>query len=106
MKTNRVTTFGIAVTIVGASLEAGEREWCKPACDWIAEQPHVPHDSHNPMPVRPVLEFVTSGSSSAHVPFIPYDDSANQAVIRAHHARRVAQTMIACLPSTSAFKMQ
>ena len=105
MKSKRITAFGICVTIVGASLEAGEQEWCKPACDWIAEQPHVPHDSHDPMPTRPALEFLTSGSSSASVPFIPYDGSAADTVIRLHHQRRVAQTMIASR-STSTFKME
>ena len=106
MKTKRVTALGIAVTIVGASVEAGEQEWCKPACDWVAEQPHVPHDSHEPMPTRPVLEFLTSGSSSANVPFVPYDDSANNVVIRAHHDRRVDQSLIASMPSSSLFKLE
>ena len=105
MKT-RFTAFGIAVTIVGASVEAGEQEWCKPACDWIAEQPHVPHDSHDPMPTRPALEFLTSGSSSANVPFVPYDDSANNVVIRAYHDKRVDQSLIASMPSSSLFKLE
>lgn len=105
IKSQRITAFGICVTIVGASLEAREQEWCKPACGWIADQPHVPHDSHDPMPTRPALEFLTSGSSSASVPFIPYDGSAADTVIRLHHQRRVAQTMIASM-STSTFKME
>src|SRR6266516_3185691 len=105
MKPKSVTAFGIAVRIVGASVAAGGQEWCKPACDWVAEQPHVPHDAHNPMPTRPSLEFLTSGSSSASVPFIPYDGSAADTVIRLHHQRHVAQTMIASM-STSTFKME
>ena len=106
MKTTRFTAFGIAVTIVGASVEAGDHEWCKRACDWIAEQPHVPHGSHEPLPTRPVVEFLASGSSSANVPFVPYDDSANNVAIRAHHQRRFGQSLIASMPSSSLFKLE
>jgi len=35
--------------------------------------------------------------------FIPYDDSANNVVIGAHHSRCVSQLMIA---ATSSFKME
>ena len=105
MTTKRVTAFGIAVTIVGASVEGGEQEWCKPNCDWIVEQPHVPHEPHAPSPTRPALEVLTSASSSPSVPFIPYDDSASNIVIRAHHQRRVTQSMIASM-SSSLFKME
>jgi hypothetical protein len=104
MKPKSVTAFGIAVTIVGAGLEA-EQEWCKPACDWIVEQPHVPHEPHTPTPTRVAIEFLTSAPSTA-TPFIPYDDSANNIVIGAHHQRRIAQSMIASMPSSSLLKMK
>ena len=105
MNPKRFTAFGVAVTIVGASLEAGDQEWCKPACDWIAEQPHVPHEPHEQMPTRPALEFTTSASSSANVPFIPYDDSANQIVLRNHHERRAAWTRMGSMSSSSLFHL-
>ena len=95
MNTKKVTAFGIAVTIIGSSVEGGEPEWCRPVCEWIVEQPHVPHGSHEPTPTAEPFEFVTSGSSSADVPFVPYDSSAADIALRRHHdRRRAAQTMI------------
>jgi hypothetical protein len=105
MNTKRVTALGIAVTFVGAGLEAGEQAWCKPACDWRAEQPHVPHEPDAPVSTRPVLEFLASGSSSAKVPFVSFDDSANNIVIRLHHDRRAAPSFIASTPSSLLFKL-
>jgi hypothetical protein len=67
MKTKSVAALGVAVTIIGASLEAGEQEWCKPACDWIADQPHVPHDSHTPTSVRSVFGWIASNDLSVSV---------------------------------------
>lgn len=81
-----------------------------PLCPESQQEPakheHVPHQDHRPAPTRAIIELVTSASSSAHVPFIPYDSSAADVVIRANHDRRVSQTMRAIIASSSPFKIE
>src|SRR5258705_331841 len=106
MKSKNVTALGVTIAIATGGVVVGEQEWCEPVCDAIIEQPHVPHEPHLPQPTRAAIEFVTSGSSSADVPFIPFDDTANMIAIRAHHERRLRQSLIASMSSSSVFSVE
>jgi hypothetical protein len=88
----------VAVAIVGATLESGEQSPCEHACNWVADQPHVPHEPRVPIPTRAAIEFVASGSSAPNVPLIPYDGSSADAVIRQHYDRQAVQTFVASSP--------
>jgi hypothetical protein len=81
MKFNRIEfkkllPFGLTASLVGTGV-VFDADWCKLECEHVLDQPHAPHESHIPIPTRPLFQNISSTSASPFVPSFALDVMAD-----------------------------
>ena len=89
-KSEIVIASGLLPALAAGQLTVGEQKFCRPNCDAVLEQPHVPDEARDGTPVRETFAAPSSGPSTDDVPFVPSYDASNDLIRLNWEAQRRA----------------